>query len=310
MLSHPGVWLAISRRQTRANSLPTITSYLNGAKAGMPGGNPSPAKRGVVNGWSSAAVRRHTQWLYSVDALQLTDEGYAVTLTVRDCPPSALEFHAARRAYIKRLTRMGVTRIHWVIEWQRRRVPHMHLAVYFATDAEASASAPTGSKRAALVDAWLEVAAAFAPSARSQYVLPITGHTGWSRYLSKHAARGAAHYQRQGKPPGWEKTGRLWGFTGDWPAMAPMRHVVSREAFWRYRRLVRAWRVADARAASDPARIKFARRMLACPLPKLSAVRGTSEWIPEDINAGFLALLASEGHLMLDPDVSQVAPSS
>jgi hypothetical protein len=58
---------------------------------------------------------------------------------------------------------------------------------------------------------WLSLAAAYGAGEVGQAVVPITGALGWSKYLSKHASRGVAHYQRQGTPPGWTKTGRLWG---------------------------------------------------------------------------------------------------
>jgi hypothetical protein len=103
------------------------------------------------------------------------------------------------------------------------------------------------------------------------------------------------HYQRQGRPEGWESTGRLWGKSGDWPADEPMRYDLDMPAYHRYRRLVRSWRVADARKSGDARRIALARRMLSCDDPRLSAVRGVSDWVPESTSAAFVALLASEG---------------
>lgn len=264
----------------------------------MGGGNPKPVKRSVIKGWSPGAVRRHTAWLYGVDAPRLDGEGFALTLTIRDLPASAEEFHAARLAWQKRAERMGAIRIHWVIEWQRRGVPHLHTAVYFR---EGQAPAQPAAR---LAIAWLEVADRWGASLQAQDGKAIDGPLGWLQYLSKHAARGVRHYQRNGKPEGWEKTGRLWGHGGDWPTDAPMRFDMSREAYWRYRRLVRAWRVADARASGKPARIAAARRMLACPQPRLSAVRGVSDWVPEDVALELVGLLVSEGHAVTQRDES------
>lgn len=260
------------------------------------------AKRSAVTGWTRETVRRHTKWLYSVDTAALDGHGYAVTLTLKDCPESSERFHAVRRAWIRRVERMGSVRVHWVIEWQRRGVPHLHTAVYFDR-------ALTPQEKFLLVDHWVTVAGSFGAQHQAQYLLPITGATGWLQYLSKHAARGAAHYQRAGKPAGWEKTGRLWGHTGSWPCEEPMRFDIPQGAFFRYRRLVRAWRLADARSESDPVtrarRVRSARGMLRCHDRQLSEVRGISEWIDQGTLIGFLALLSSEGY-----EVRQLAETS
>lgn len=274
----------------------TISGYQNGCTAHTPNGGVSMherAKRATVTGWTRETVRRHTKWLYAVNTADLTGEGYAVTLTVKDCPESSERFHSMRRAWVRRVERMGSVRIHWVIEWQRRGVPHMHTAVYFD-------QALTPKEKFQLVQHWIDVSEPYGAQHLGQYLLPITGAGGWLQYLSKHAARGAAHYQRQGKPSGWEKTGRLWGHIGSWPVDEPMRFDVPQAAFFRYRRLVRAWRLADARSEADPVtrarRVRSARGMLRCNDRQLSECRGISEWIGQDTLTGFLGLLASEGY--------------
>jgi hypothetical protein len=266
-----------------------VTVYRNGATAGMAGRNPSPAKRDVIKGWSSASVRRHTKWLYSIDAPALDGVGYAVTLTMRDTPGSADELHAARRAWIMRVTRMGASRIHWVIEWQRRGTPHIHAAVYFPEDKKPQ------FVEALMLTAWVDVTDQWGSSLFGQYYDVISGPLGWLKYLSKHASRGVRHYQRMGAPTGWERTGRLWGHTGEWPVDAPMKFDMSKEAYWRYRRLVRSWRIANARQSGDKRRIVYARKMLQSSDPRLSAVRGVSDWVPEEVAVEFVALLVAEG---------------
>lgn len=274
----------------------TLSSYQNGSTGYTPNGGVSMherAKRSAVTGWTRETVRRHTKWLYSVLVSDLDGDGVAVTLTVRDCPASAEDFHAARRAWIRRVERMGTVRIHWVIEWQRRGVPHLHIAAYFDHKL-------TPQEKFLIVNHWVDVAAPYGADHLGQYLLPITGAAGWLQYLSKHAARGAAHYQRQGKPAGWEKTGRLWGHTGSWPVEEPMKFDVPQAAFFRYRRLVRSWRLADARQELDPVtrarRVRSARSMLRCNERSRSEVRGISEWIDQQLFLDFLALLASEGY--------------
>lgn len=255
---------------------------------GIGGGNPNPAKRGRVTGWTPGAVRRHTAWLYSIDAPALEGSGYAFTLTMRDTPPSGEDWQRLRVAFEKRVRRLpGFLRLHWVVEWQRRGTPHLHCAVYFAS--------PVAPAPELVAVAWLAVAGRYGASIAGQHFADISGPLGWLQYLSKHAARGVKHYQRMGRPAGWESTGRLWGKAGGWPAELPMRFELDTATFHRYRRLVRSWRIADARAAQDPRRIALARRMLASSSPKLSAVRGVSDWVPERTSAAFLELLMSEG---------------
>lgn len=150
-----------------------------------------------------------------------------------------------------------------------------------------------------MVDDWVQLGQPYRAGIEGQDCKEISGAVGWLQYLSKHAARGAAHYQRSGHPEGWEKTGRLWGHWGEWPAEEPMVFDIEPLASVRYRRLVRSWRIADARKETDPKtrarRIASARRMLKCSDRQLSPVRGVSEWVSEDVSISFVALLASEG---------------
>ncbi len=267
-----------------------IKLYSNGSKTSVPGGgNPNPPPRGVIGGWSRAAVRRHTQFLYSVETSLLSGWGYAYTLTLRDTPKDAATLQAMRRAWEKRVKRFGATRVHWVVEWTRRGVPHIHAAVYFV------AELPPDDVPWPLF-AWLDVVRGAESSAQlaGQHAAPIYGAEGWLMYLSKHAARGVNHYQRQGKPAGWESSGRLWGKSGDWPVVEPEAVPVSWEEFWRWRRLARSWRIAQARSAGDWERVKYARRMLRCNEPNLSRVRGTSEWMGRDLTAPLLELVLDE----------------
>lgn len=276
--------------------VPTIKLYPNGTTGAM-GGNPAPigGKRGAVVGWSVNAVRRHVRWLYGVEVENLTGEGYSLTLTVRDCPETAAEWQTLRKSFLDGLTRSGVVlRTHWLTEWTRRKVPHLHLAIYFVPGTDLRTS------ERLTVNAWLTLAERYGAGRKGQHIAPIYGALGWLEYLSKHASRGVNHYQRQGSPPGWEKTGRLWGKTGTWPVGEPAEAHISREEFWRFRRLVRSWRVAQARLAvqeygqSRRKLIGRARRMLKNPDPDLSPLRAVSEWIPEDLGYKLLDLASDE----------------
>lgn len=280
-----------------------VRPYRNGVTMGTAGRNPNPPPRGDVTGWSAGSVRRHSRRLFSIDADDLTGEGFALTLTLRDLPTQA-EWFALRVAWTKRVERMeGFLRLHWVVEWQERGVPHMHCAVY--GDGWGPAD-----QRDMLIH-WCALAGRFGAQWAAQDGEPIRGRLGWLRYLSKHAARGVAHYQRQGKPEGWEKTGRLYGFRGQWPFVEPEEVELLPGAYHRLRRLVRSWRIAEARAAlaslpptaspehraSARRRIASARTALRCSVPAKSARRGMSEWCPEVVVLALLDLLRREGRV-------------
>ena len=263
--------------------MPTIKVYRNGASSYMGGtGTHKRAPRGVVKGWTPATARRQVHFLWTVDSDELTGAGYAVTLTLRDCPPDAATFHRMRKAYLMRLERMGATRVHWVIEWQARGVPHLHAAVYFEETL-------SFEQRMMLVVNWLTVSDEFGSTLSGQHVDVISGPLGWLKYLAKHASRGAMHYQRQGAPEGWEKTGRMWGKGGEWPVVEPVElEGLNNREFWRVRRIMRKWAVAQAAAAvaADPSdvnrkRLRALRRAPKIRLMRESSYLGASEWIDE-----------------------------
>lgn len=266
------------------------------------------AKRDVIRGWSPSSTRRLTKWLYSVEAARLTGHGYAVTLTMRDTPPDRDSLDRAFRSLMKRYDRLGVLRVQWVMEMQRRGTPHYHLAVYTPE--------PLPRRGWELVEHWTDLAGHWGASWGAQKVEPVTDANGWFGYVSKHASRSVAHYQRQGMPPGWDKTGRLWGARGDWPTVdGPMRFDLSREAWFRYRRLVRAYRLDSARKERDPkrraVRVAQARKMLSAPTRERSEVRGTSEWVPQHVQVAWLGLLADEGyeiHQVIEVEESTASP--
>lgn len=269
-----------------------------------------PSPRDECKGWSLKSSRSNTRFLYSVQAGDLPRTtpgkppregapvpaeplvGLALSLTVRDCPPTHEEWKDLCHNLFKRLRRKGLYRLHWLTEWQRRGVPHLHAAVWFRLadllalgrkmGLDVSTPLLVSSLIACLVTSdWLQVSAPFRSVTQSQHVKPITGELGWLQYLSKHASRGAAHYQRAlgTIPTGWQKTGRMWGHIGEWPTCEPLALELHMQDWYSFRRIVRAWRLAQARQQGGSRRIRSARRMLQCADPALSRVRGVSEWI-------------------------------
>ncbi len=160
--------------------------------------------------------------------------------------------------------------------------------------------------------AWLEIAAEYRPAARAQYVTPITGAEGWFQYTAKHAARGVQHYQRNGKPPGWEKTGKLWNKGGEWPTVEAIKASITLGEFWQVRRSVRRYAIAAARsealryerigqpvkAAGAWRRVGYLRRMFKNPDRVMSSVRGFSDWAPGHVTMRMLEGAGWQGELV------------
>jgi hypothetical protein len=276
--------------------VPVCKLYHNGLSAGIPPGKSrhQRALRGEIRGWSTQAARNNTAFLRSVDIPRLTGVGLTFTLTVKHTPQNSDEWHRLRVAFIMRLKRMGVCRGHWVTEWQRRGAPHLHGIVYFPQlPYDKYISIVTTIK-----NHWLELTQNYGSLPVSQNIKPVNDALGWVQYLAKHASRGVNHYQRSSKniPPGWRKTGRVWGQFGDWPADEPIRLTIDSQGFNKLRRLIKKWRCADANKSGDLKRIIAARRMLQAGTREKASVRGVSEWVPSSTYFQMIAFIASEGH--------------
>lgn len=293
--------------------MPVLKLYPNGLTGGVPPRkcNPAPALRDECKGWSLRSSRGNTRFLYSVRSPELpctvTGEpliGLSASLTLRRIPESHDEWKQLREALFFRLRRKGLYRLHWLTEWQRRGAPHLHAAAWFHRSAAERVVAPYGvpiDAFPALVKAdWLELTTArYRAQADGQDIKPIFDEVGWLQYLSKHAARGAAHYQRAlgSIPAGWEKTGRMWGHIGEFPTSEPLGLDLDDLGWFEFRRIVRGWRLSQSRVSKEPRgrRIRSARHMLTCKDPMLSRVRGVSEWIPADLGLSMVEWISKSG---------------
>lgn len=271
-----------------------LTVYANGVTGGFSGRNTEPPKRGDIKGWSNASIRRNIKFLYSIPAKALGSDGWALTLTVRNLPSSPEAWTASRNAFFQRLRRLGITRCHWITEWQRRGVPHLHLCVWSSTvkiDAELTEL---------LLSNWLEVTQQYGSLRAAQFATPIYDSLGWSQYVSKHASRGVNYYQRSPEkiPEGWLKMGKLWGKFGDWPVQNPQEIVVNAKAFYQLRRWVNKVKINKARQINDVASEKYLRSRYKKE-PKQSAVMGLNEWIDGKLVAKFALELYQQ--TLIDP---------
>lgn len=268
--------------------------------------------RGEVTGWSPGAARRNVAFLRSIDETKLTGIGYAITLTIKNCPATIADWNKCCQSWIKRQARSKMIRLHWVMEYQRRGVPHLHAAIWYDTDSD-----PTPK---ALAD-WVAITKHLGSGIKGQHARPIKGPVGWFVYLGKHCGRGSQHYQRQQKslPKQWEKSPRVWGKRGSWPIDEPAAGMLTDRQFYTLRRLVKRQRVAQARQEvpgpgwgweqntlftrdqyrdlpivpgkiigdhGSPLRkrlrhFQYCKQMLKCNDPKRSPVRGVSEWISQ-----------------------------
>ena len=234
--------------------------------------------RGEVKGWTAGASRRHVAFLWSVDTERLSSDGWALTLTMGGTPENADDWHAARKALQHRLKRAGFLTQHWVIEWTALGRPHLHMAIFGPADARTVAGL-----------AWLDICdmRAWPAEWRGQHIVALTGATGWLEYVAKHSARGVSHYQREGAPAGWEKTGRLWGHWGDWPVELGTKIELHDYRFYRYRRLVTEWQRRRMLRAGVPWKVA---RMVGRRYGErdTGSFMGVSGWIPDLVSTRLL----------------------
>lgn len=236
--------------------------------------------RGEVRGWSQKAAARHVRFLQSVDPAGLTGFGLAVTLTVRDLPTPD-QWKKLRVAWLRKVRGRGAIRFHWVVEWQKRGVPHIHASVYF----------PEESSGSQLLTDWVTLASKWGAELIAQDMRPIDGAVGWWRYQAKHSSRSAAHYQRRDIPASWASSGRMWGKGGDWPTCEEVVYLNAAGVI-HYRRLVRSYAVSVARTEPNPEKrrraLSAARTMLKKPLA------GVREWCPEEVHSLMLAWVVEQ----------------
>lgn len=254
---------------------------------------PEENERGEIGGWTQKSTRGNIAFLRSINEKQLTGVGFACTFTLGICPSTPALWHKLRKAFDMRLRRLGMIRYHWVTEWQRRGVPHLHACIFF----DDAVHDYIGKD---IVEAWLCCASDYLPDISGQHCAHLHEAIGWFQYVSKHSARGIYHYQRSSGnvPIEWnKKTGRVWGKCGSWPVDDAIDVYPDDAAFFMIRRIVKRWRLADSRASGSARRILSARRYLQAP-ENLSRVIGVSEWMPRNDLLKLLDFLNRSGYCL------------
>lgn len=245
-----------------------------------------PGKRGEVKGWTRGSARRLVAWLWSVNVDELPQAGgWALTLTSGVTPDTADDWSRARELWLDRMRLRGIDAYQWLTEWTARGRPHMHMAVYASGRFDIDA-----------LVAWLDICdqMGWVASARGQHIVPIDGATGWLKYVAKHSARGIVHYQRDGAPEGWEKTGRLWSSGGSWPLEEAERHELTVAQFGRFRELMQRHLIEDMEARGVESQfVEDTRKRWANP--EHGEAQGVSGWI-DGMVAYQLLLQAQDEH--------------
>jgi hypothetical protein len=279
-----------------------ITVMRSGVKGGVgSSGNNTPKTRGDCNGWSAGSARRNMNFLMTIDSNLINGPGFAFTFTIRDLPASHSEWARLIDNLRKFAYRNGAIRDHWVTEWTKAGKPHLHGIVY--NDPENH----NPSLPIQLEGHWLKLTKHLGTSSVAQHWRALEGLTGWLKYVSKHAGRGFAHYQRQkGELPSqWQKTGRMWGKGGQWPTLSA-QYDLNQRAFFTFRRILKRYLVSQSRSAylvqmgynnkKDAAphlkQLIYRRSMLKRNMRTKSEVRGINEWADVDITVKIMRYIS------------------
>lgn len=266
-----------------------------------------PPERTATKGWTVNVARRNEQRLQQIDFDAVEGFPAFVTLTMPSgqmSDVSAAMFHGWLKRWLQFMKRHGLVHYYWILEFQASGNPHLHVLVWLDHE-------PDALETFKALKPWVGILNKSGVGARLQGQIWESIDVGGTitvdgervpahpervlMYLAKHAARGVAHYQRQiaNMPEDWQyRSGRVWGHDRGLPLCAQQEVECDYLTFHRFRRLVRRWRLAEARAIKDRDRrrqaIVQARGSLKCGRPDISPYRGVSAWIPSDVASQLL----------------------
>lgn len=266
-----------------------------------------PPERTATKGWTVNVARRNEQRLQQIDFDAVEGFPAFVTLTMPSgqmSDVSAAMFHGWLKRWLQFMKRHGLVHYYWILEFQASGNPHLHVLVWLDHE-------PDALETFKALKSWVGILNKSGVGARLQGQIWESIDVGGTitvdgervpahpervlMYLAKHAARGVAHYQRQiaNMPEDWQyRSGRVWGHDRGLPLCSQQEVECDYLTFHRFRRLVRRWRLAEARAIKDRDRrrqaIVQARGSLKCGRPDISPYRGVSAWIPSDVASQLL----------------------
>lgn len=266
-----------------------------------------PPERTATKGWTPNVARRNEQRLQQVDFDAIDGVPAFVTLTMPSqqmSDVSAAMFHGWLKSWLRYMKRHGLGHYYWILEFQASGNPHLHVLVWLDHE-------PDALETFKALRSWVGILNKSGVGARIQGQIwepidvdgeiTVDGETVPAHpervlmYLAKHAARGVAHYQRQieNMPDDWRyRSGRVWGHDRGLPLRAQQDFETDYSTFWTFRRLVRRWRITEARQIKDADRrrqsIVQARRSLRCGRRDVSPYRGVSAWLPASVASQLL----------------------
>lgn len=273
-----------------------------------------PPERTATKGWTPNVARRNEQRLQQVDFDAIDGVPAFVTLTMPSqqmSDVSAAMFHGWLKSWLRYMKRHGLGHYYWILEFQASGNPHLHVLVWLDRDWDAL-------EQYHALRSWVNMLNKSGVGARLQGQIwesidvggvitvdgkPVPAHPERVlMYLAKHAARGVVHYQRQieNMPDDWQyRSGRVWGHDRGLPLREQEDFETDYPTFWTFRRLVRRWRLAEARGIKDADRrraaIVQARGSLKCGRPDISPYRGVSAWLPAFVASQLLDAAVNMG---------------
>ena len=81
---------------------------------------PPESRRGIVQGWGSEGLARHSRLLWSLDVDRLPPGGTFFTGTVRDRPHTGAEFNGRVHVFVEAMRYEGIEVYTGLTEWQPR----------------------------------------------------------------------------------------------------------------------------------------------------------------------------------------------
>jgi hypothetical protein len=87
----------------------------------------------------------------------------------------------------------------------------------------------------------------------------------------------------------------MWGHTGEWPTLPPIElGDLSNAEFWRLRRILRKWAVAEAHRVGDVGRERYLKKAGRPSDRYRSSYQGVAEWVPENVSLRVVEWLSTE----------------